>query len=158
MTALKSVLHKYQVSSGQKVNFQKSSIFFGKGCNADSRNTLKGVIGISNEALSEKYLGLPTVVGKSKNGAFKNLTDRSRGKVGGWKGQGLSKAGKEVLVKSVLQAVSTYAMGCFQLTNSQCTTLTSISSRFWWGEGDGQRKVHWVSWEKMCAPKGKWGM
>jgi hypothetical protein len=48
MAALKSVLQQYQVSSGQKVNFQKSSIFFGKGCNADNRNTLKGVIGISS--------------------------------------------------------------------------------------------------------------
>jgi hypothetical protein len=75
MTALKSVLHKYQVSSRQKVNFQKSSIFFGKGCNADIRNTLKGVIGISNEALSDKYLGLPTVVGRSKNGADEGMTN-----------------------------------------------------------------------------------
>jgi hypothetical protein len=154
MRALKEVLEKYEESSGQKVNLQKSSIFFGKGCKADSRNSLKGIIGIGCEALSEKYLGLPTAVGRSKEGAFQPLTERSRAKVGGWKGQGLSKAGKEVLVKSVLQAVSTYAMGCFQLTKGQCSSLTLTSSRFWWGDKDGQRKVHWISWEKMCAPKG----
>ena len=34
------------------------------------------------------------MVGRSKDGAFKNLTDRSRGKVGGWKGQGMSKKRK----------------------------------------------------------------
>jgi hypothetical protein len=53
MRALKEVLEKYEESSGQKVNLQKSSIYFGKGCNADSRNSLKGVIGIGCEALSE---------------------------------------------------------------------------------------------------------
>jgi hypothetical protein len=106
---------------------------------------LKEVIGIQCEALSERYLGLPMVVGRSKNGAFKHLTDRSKGKVSGWKGQGLSKVGKEILVKSVLHAVSTYSMGCFQLTKGQCSELEAVASRFWWGDAENQTKVHWVS-------------
>jgi hypothetical protein len=89
---------------------------------------------------------------------FKNLTDRSRGKVGGWKGQGLSKDGREVLVKSVLQAVPMYAMGCFQLTKGQCKQLTSISAGFLWGATDGKRKVNWLSWKKMCETKPRGGM
>jgi hypothetical protein len=55
----------------------KSSIFFGKGCSLEERNNLKTAVGISSEALSEKYLGLPTLVGKSKDGAFKHLPERS---------------------------------------------------------------------------------
>jgi hypothetical protein len=98
------------------------------------------------------------VVGRSKAGVFKHLPDRARGKVAGLKGQGLSKAGKEILVKSVIQPVSTYAMGCFQLTKGQCDELTAISSRFWWGDGKDKRKVHWVSWEKMCSSKRSGGM
>jgi hypothetical protein len=158
MKAVRSVLSKYEVSSGQKVNYMKSSIYFGKGCEEASRQELKSIIGITCEALSEKYLGLPIVVGRSKGGSFKSLTDRSRSKVSGWKGQGLSKAGKEVLVKSVLQSVSTYAMGCFQLNKGQCNTLKSIASRFWWGAADGQRKVHWMSWDRMCESKRSGGM
>ena len=127
------------------VNLQQSSIFFGKGCSSDDRDSLKTTIDITCEALPEKYLGLPTLVGRSKDGAFKNLPERSWGKVNGWKGQGPSKKGKEILVKSVLQSVPTYAMGCFQLTKKMCNKLTSIASRFWWGAADGQRKVHWVS-------------
>jgi hypothetical protein len=98
------------------------------------------------------------VVGRSKEGVFKNLTDRSTGKVGGSKGQGLSKDGREVLVKSVLQAVPTYAMGCFQLTKGQCKQLTSISAGFLWGATDGKRKVNWLSWKKMCETKPQGGM
>jgi hypothetical protein len=116
LTALRGILEAYEECSGQRVSLQKSSIFFGKGCQAARREELKEVIGISCEALSERYLGLPTMVGRSKDGAFKHIPNRSWSKVHGWKGQGLSMEGKETLIKSVLQAVPTYPMValCFQ--------------------------------------------
>ena len=158
LAALKSVLHQYEECSGQRVNLQKSSIYFGKGCSVESRPPLKDVIGIQCEALSERYLGLPTVVGRSRNEVFQYLYDRSLGKVKGLKGQGLSKAGKEILVKSVLQSVPTYAMRCFQLSKGLCHKLSSVSSQFWWGAVDGKRKVPWIAWERMCAAKKSGGM
>jgi hypothetical protein len=102
LLALSKVLRVYEEGSGQKVNKQKSSVFFGKGCQAAAKSELLDIIGITCDALSEKYLGLPTVVGRSKDGAFKHITERSWGKVHGWKGQGLSMEGKETLIKSVL--------------------------------------------------------
>jgi hypothetical protein len=63
LIALKKVLQAYEDCSGQKVNLQKSSIFFGKGCRLADKAALKESIGINCEALSEKYLGLPTAVG-----------------------------------------------------------------------------------------------
>jgi hypothetical protein len=113
LLVLKNILKDYEVSSGQRVNLQKSSIYFGPGCNETLKNELKQDIGISSEALSERYLGLPTVVGRSKDGTFKYISDRAWGKVKGLKGQGMSKEGRSTLVKSVLQAVPAYAMSCF---------------------------------------------
>jgi hypothetical protein len=124
----------------------------------ERREALKTVIGISCEALSERYLGLPTVVGRSKDGAFKHIPDRSWSKVHGWKGQRLSMEGKETLIKSVLQAVPTYPMGCFMLSKKMCSRLTSIASGFWWGSNEGKRKVPWISWDRMCTPKRRGGM
>jgi hypothetical protein len=65
---------------------------------------------------------------------------------------------KEILIKSVLQATSTYPMSCFKFNKKQCKKLSSISSNFWWDASDGSRKVHWISWEKMCMPKKSGGM
>jgi hypothetical protein len=113
--ALQSVLHRYEACSGQKVNLHKSSIFFGKGCSEKTKEELKQIMGIQSEAPNEKYLGLPTSVGRSKNGAFKHILERAWIKVQGWK-QCPSKAGKEALVKSVLQAVPAYSMSCFKFT------------------------------------------
>ena len=114
MHALKEVLLAYEAASGQKVNLQKSSVFFGDGCNQESKQELKQALGVSEEALSERYLGLPTVVGRSKEDCFQYITERSGAKVGGWKGQGLSKKAKEILIKSILQATPTYPMSCFR--------------------------------------------
>jgi hypothetical protein len=66
--------------------------------------------------------------------------------------------GKGTLIKSVLQAVPTYPMGCFQLSKKTCSKLTSIATGFWWGSADGRRKVPWISWDRMCMAKSKGGL
>ena len=49
----------------------------------------------------EKYLGLLMVGGKSKVNTFKDLQERIKKRVIGWKEKTISKAGREVLIKTV---------------------------------------------------------
>lgn len=70
----------------------------------------------------------------------------------------LSVAGKEILIKAVAQAVTTYTMSCFKLPNAICDDLTSMVSHFWCGQRREARKMVWLSWEKLCNPKDKGGM
>ena len=94
-------------------------------------------------------MGLPTVVGKFKEGTFKYVKESAKGKVSGWKGQGLSKKAREVLIKSGLQSTPTFTMSYFQLTKKMCGNMSSISSNFWWREANGEKRVHWIAWDKM---------
>ena len=119
---------------------------------------LKDILGVQLEALNEKYLGLPTMVGRSKDGCFKHVREAARGKVTGWKGQGLSKAAREVLVKSCLQSTPTYCMSVLQLSKKMCRNLKSISSKFWSGAANGGQIVHWVAWDYLCTRKREGGM
>ena len=155
---MRVILQDYEVASGKKVNLQKSAIFFGKGCSDEIKAEVHQVSGIHVEALGERYLGLPTVVGKLKDGTFKYVEESARGKVSGWKGQGLSKTAREVLVKSGLQSTPAFTMSYFQLTKKMCGNLSSISSNFWWGEANGQNRVHWIAWDKMCRRKYEGGL
>ena len=79
----------------------------------------------------ETYLGLPTLVGRAKYQTFSYLNDRVRKKLQGWKECLLSKAGKEVLIKAVAQAISTYTMGVFLLPVKLCDELNALCAKFW---------------------------
>ena len=106
----------------------------------------------------EQYLGLPPLVGKGKRKAFNRIKDQVGRKIAGWKGKFLSHAGREILIKAVAQATPTYTMSCFKIPDTLCKELNSMMSNFWWGQKNRERKVAWVSWEKLCTPKEDGGM
>ena len=105
-----------------------------------------------------KYLGLPFMVGRSKNNSFLSLKDRIWKRIQGWKEKLLSKGGKEVLIKAVAQAIPTYFMACFKIPTVLCKEIESLIARFWRGNQSNSKKIHWINWEKMCWPNDAGGL
>ena len=62
----------------------------------------------------EKYLGLSMVGGRSKINTFKDLWEKITKKVLGWKENFILKTGREVLIKTIAQAILTYSMSIFK--------------------------------------------
>jgi hypothetical protein len=75
------ILDRYCMASGQRINRDKSAIFFSKGCPSVTKEAVKTVLGVQNETLQEKYLGMPTDVGRSRGRAFKYIKDRIWNKI-----------------------------------------------------------------------------
>jgi hypothetical protein len=98
------------------------------------------------------------MVGRQKKQTFAGILGRVRRKLDGWKEKFLSQAGKEVLLKAVVQAIPTYSMSIFQLPKSLCRELNSLMNRFFWRNSGQTSKLNWLSWEKMGLPKDKGGM
>ncbi|XP_050253781.1 uncharacterized mitochondrial protein AtMg00310-like [Quercus robur] len=44
-------------------------------------------------------------------------------------------------------------MSCFKIPDSLCDEMTSMIQNFWWGRKRDERKMAWLSWEKLCEPK-----
>jgi hypothetical protein len=101
-------------------------VFFSKGCPESHRLAIKGILNVPNETLKEKYLGMPSDVGRSTNGACKYLKDSVWRKVQGWLEKMLASARKEVLIKSVAQAIPTFSMSCFKLPGGLCRAINTI--------------------------------
>ena len=78
-----------------------------------------------------KYLGLPSIIGKSKTQVFAEVKDKVGKKLAGCKGKLLSIGGREILIKAVAQAVPTYTMSCFQLPKTLCKDLEKFMRNFW---------------------------
>lgn len=108
-----NLLYTYCNALGQRINNEKSSIFFSNGCSPLMRETVKNNLQVHNESLNERYLGMLTDVGHSKNGTFKYLRDRVWEKIKGWVAKLLSATGREVLIKSIAQAIPVFSMACF---------------------------------------------
>jgi hypothetical protein len=116
------------------------------------------ILQVPNTTVEEKYLGLPTPEGRMGNENFKSTKQRLVKRCSNWADRNMSMAAKEVLIKSVVQAIPTYTMGVFKLPASTCEELTQIIRKFWWGEEERKRKVHWIVWDRLLAPKCKGGM
>lgn len=155
---LESTLNLSCNGSGQLINKDKSSLFFGRCCPEGVKQRVKTRLGISNESFNDTYLGMPTEVGKSPTSIFKFFTDRAWCSIYGWSGRPISRAGKEALLKSVIQAIATYIMSCFQLPVATCEKFHQIVADEWWGREDGKKKLHWRSWDWLSAPKSLGGM
>lgn len=65
----------------------------------------------------------------------------------------MTPAGKEVLLKAVIQAIPTYTMNVFQLPKALCKRLNSMMLRFWWGHEENLNQVHWLSWDRLGMTK-----
>ena len=155
---MSQVLKDYERKSGQKLNKEKTSFFFNKNTSSEVMEGVKDLFGAQIIRQHEKYLGLPSLVGKGKKKAFNRIKDQVGKKITGWKCRLLSKVGKEILIKAVAQATPTYTMSCFKIPDTLCQELNSMVRNFWWGQKENERKMAWVSWEKICQRKAEGGL
>ena len=79
------VLQTYAASSGQCINFEKFSVYFSSNTTREQRDNIKGALGVREVDKFDTYLGLPTLVGRSKFQTFSFLKDRVWKKIQGWK-------------------------------------------------------------------------
>ena len=152
------VLQTYANASGQCINMEKSSVFFNSNTPIGQKSGDCVSPRCEGGGAIESYLGLPTLVGRTKYQTFSFLKDQVWKKLQGWKDKLFSKAGKEVLIQAVAQSIPTYAMGVFQLPLKLCDELNALCAKFWWGQLGDERKVHWRSWDNLSQPKNDGGM
>uniref|UniRef100_A0A803QFT1 Reverse transcriptase domain-containing protein n=1 Tax=Cannabis sativa TaxID=3483 RepID=A0A803QFT1_CANSA len=153
------LLNTFERASGQKINYDKSSIFFSRNTQVGIRDAICGDLGIHEADDNTTYLGLPNIIGRKKTAILGYLKERVQKRVQSWKGKLLSKAGKEVLLKTVAQALPNYAMSVFLLPAETSKEMERIMCKFWWQSNNKKDKsIHWMSWERMCKPKSHGGL
>ena len=105
------------------------------------RNQIREIFGVQRIDFEAKYLGLPTPMGRLKRGVFQPLEERFHKRMTALKEKELSVARKEVLIKSVAQALPNYVMSVFKLHVILCDNLMKHIRAYWWGSENACRKV-----------------
>ncbi|XP_057425990.1 uncharacterized protein LOC130719383 [Lotus japonicus] len=128
MECVKNILSTYERVSGQVINLDKSTLIGSRNVPQNRLNELKGLLNVKAVECFDKYLGLPTMIGRSKTQIFNFVKDRVWKKLKGWKESALSRAGREVLIKAVAQAIPSYVMSCFILPDGICDQIEGVST------------------------------
>ena len=102
------------------INKSKTTLFFSKNIDAQTMEEIKMSLRVSAIQHYEKYLGLPFFVGRGKKACFTQIKERIWAKMQGWKEKLLSQAGKEVMIKPIVQSIPTYSMSVFKLPVGLC--------------------------------------
>ena len=98
-------------------------MFFSRNTKEEKREEVKDILGSMQDTQPKKYLGLPSMIGRSKKQVFNKIKEKVGKKLMRWKEKLLSIGGREILIKTVAQAVPTYAIGCFLLPKSLCDDM-----------------------------------
>ena len=138
---VKRVLRCFQVISGFKINFSKSSLF---GFNIDKEILADWADKISCkvESLPTTYLGLP--LGNKSNSIkiWEPVVAKLEQRMVGWKASRLSIGGRVTMLNSVLACLPVYYMSLFQISKTVKLVLDRILRRFLWGGSSNKRKLH----------------
>lgn len=81
------------------------------------------------------YLGLPNIIGRNKSAILGYLKDKVNMRIRSWDGYFVSRAGKEILVKQVAQALPVYAMNVFLLPQDISNNIEKCLTKYWWSSG-----------------------
>ncbi|XP_040960314.1 uncharacterized protein [Gossypium hirsutum] len=109
---VRAIIHEYEMVSGQRVNFEKSLIYFGANVDSSVQEDIVNLFGVRLASNPEKYLGLPLMVGRRKKWAFAHFVDRFRKRVEGWSMRYLSmgeKSARDLINDGILWRVGSGA-------------------------------------------------
>lgn len=155
---LTQILHSFSLASGQRINSQKSGLVCSVWVNQALKHQLASIYKVQIWSSPGMYLGIPATWGRAKSQSLNWIMERVQDKVAEWKESLLNQAGKEILVKAVIQAIPTYAMTILKFPMSFCKKLNALVGNFWWSRNHNKRGVHWRKWEEITKSKAEGGM
>ena len=88
------ILDLYEAAFGQMINTDKSSVFFSQNTPQATKDEVMHILGPMQDTRHTKYLGLPSLIGKSKTQVFAEIKEGVGKKLSGWKEKILFVGGK----------------------------------------------------------------
>jgi ribonuclease HI len=156
--SVKEVLESFCDLSGQKVNLNKSKVFFSPNVSPILRSEFCAVLGFESTPNLGKYLGFPIKHIGSSSQDYDFVVERVQSKLTGWKANLLSMQGRVILAQSVTSAIPSYVMQGGLLPGKTLAALDRLTRNFIWGSSATKKKLHLVSWKKIAKPKADGGL
>jgi hypothetical protein len=153
LDVLLDIVDGFGNASGLRINVAKCTISPIRCSDIDLEPVLSGFNGQVTQ-FPVTYLGLPLTLGRLRLANLQPLLDRSRAKLAAWKGKLLNAGGRRALTRSVLDALTTYALTALTLPKKFTLAFDQVRRHFTWdidetGTAGGKCKVNWPT---ICSP------
>ncbi|KAL8106994.1 hypothetical protein AgCh_023701 [Apium graveolens] len=140
------LLKVYEAASGQRINRDKSSVFFSSNVIDYNRAEICGKLSMQEADEFTTYLGLPNILGRRKSVILGYLRDRVKTRIQSWNKKKLPRSAKEILIKSVAQSLPVYAMSVFLLPKEIIKEIEVMLAKFWWSSnGSNSNGLNWMA-------------
>ncbi|XP_026397042.1 uncharacterized protein LOC113291761 [Papaver somniferum] len=153
MQHLQHLLHIFGQASGQVINMQKSTLFFGKHTYNSHKSNITGILGMKFMGLGKKYLGIPLLLHRSIHKNCQGVIDNMNNRLQGWQKKIVNQAGRTTQVNSVLSSMGLYQMQVFKLPEATFQQMERIQRSYWWNSYIKPRSQKYISWRKVSLPK-----
>ncbi|KAI0494853.1 hypothetical protein KFK09_024999 [Dendrobium nobile] len=153
---LLNTLNCFTNSTGLHINLDKSSILMPK--HLASANDIQRALGLSFKD-TVTYLGVPISFRSLNIADVAPLLDDITKKFSGWNAKLLSFAGRIQFLKyTMINSIAYWIRGAI-LPKAAFKFFRKIASKFlFFGDHNAGKKLHLVSWDKVCLPKDKGGL
>jgi len=151
---LKAVLRGFEMASGLKVNFHKSSLI---GVNVQRKfmEAACRFLHCREGVVPFKYLGLPVGANSRSLSTWEPMLEQLKKRLNSWGNKYVSLVGRIVLLNSVLNVIPIFYLSFLKIPAKVFKMVVLIQREFHWGGG---WKVCWVKWRKVCQPRSKGGL
>nr|XP_029151642.1 uncharacterized protein LOC114925980 [Arachis hypogaea] len=116
------------------------------------------VIGVYGGVSADQISGYSLGANPKRVKTWKPVIDKVEEKLSLWKAKVLNKAGKLVLIKSVLSSLPIYYLSLYKMPKSVAEKLISLQRQFLWSSDGGKQGLPLVKWEVIMAPKKEGGL
>ncbi|XP_016207963.1 uncharacterized protein LOC107648665 [Arachis ipaensis] len=136
----KRLLRCFELMSGLSINFDKSSLI-SVNCEKEWMTNMCGLLGCAEATLPIRYLGIPLGANPRLVKTWKPIIDKVEDKLSLRKAKSLNKAGKLVLIKSVLNSMSVYYLSLYKMPKVVAERIIGLQRRFLWSKEDGNNGI-----------------
>ncbi|MFS8007526.1 putative RNA-directed DNA polymerase [Helianthus anomalus] len=151
------ILRGFHICSGLKINLSKSNIY-GIGSSEVELDLMAARIGCNKDVLPFKYLGISVGANMNRISSWSPVIDIFKCRLSLWKASVLSIGGRITLIKSVMECLPNYFFSMFKAPAGVIRQLEYIMRRFLWGGPSLDKKLSWVSWDRVTSPIDKGGL
>ncbi|GKV53518.1 hypothetical protein SLEP1_g60039, partial [Rubroshorea leprosula] len=155
--AIKCIFRSFELISGLKVNFFKSSLS-GIHVNDEDLSAMADMLNCMVGTIPFKYLGVPVGANSRKVSTWSPIVECLRKRLSSWRCETLSFGGRIILLNAVLSSIPVYYFSTLKGPKKVINLLSLIQRRFLWGGCEKKNKIAWVGWDHVCRTKNEGGL